>query len=72
MARLQSPQLKASNVIYKLFFPNRCRYFLAGADMNAVDYDGRSALHVAASEGHLEVIKFLMENTGASCLVKDR
>uniref|UniRef100_A0AAY4BPS2 glutaminase n=1 Tax=Denticeps clupeoides TaxID=299321 RepID=A0AAY4BPS2_9TELE len=48
------------------------RYFLSGADVNAVDYDGRSALHVAASEGHLELVRFLMENTGARCLVKDR
>uniref|UniRef100_A0A8C1SI56 glutaminase n=1 Tax=Cyprinus carpio TaxID=7962 RepID=A0A8C1SI56_CYPCA len=30
--------------------------------VNAVDYDGRSALHVAASEGCLDVIKFLVEN----------
>ncbi|KAK3535327.1 hypothetical protein QTP70_008190 [Hemibagrus guttatus] len=48
------------------------RYFLSGADVNAVDYDGRSALHVAASEGRLEVIKFLMESTGANCTLKDR
>ncbi|KAF5892522.1 glutaminase liver isoform, mitochondrial-like isoform X1 [Clarias magur] len=48
------------------------RYFLSGADVNAVDYDGRSALHVAASEGRLEVIKFLMESTGANCILKDR
>ncbi|KAI4895549.1 hypothetical protein NFI96_022534, partial [Prochilodus magdalenae] len=48
------------------------RYFLSGADVNAVDYDGRSALHVAASEGRLEVIKFLMENTGANSTLKDR
>uniref|UniRef100_A0A8B9HR20 glutaminase n=1 Tax=Astyanax mexicanus TaxID=7994 RepID=A0A8B9HR20_ASTMX len=48
------------------------RYFLSGADVNAVDYDGRSALHVAASEGRLEVIKFLVENTGANCTLKDR
>uniref|UniRef100_A0A671MT24 glutaminase n=1 Tax=Sinocyclocheilus anshuiensis TaxID=1608454 RepID=A0A671MT24_9TELE len=34
-------------------------YLLSGADVNAVDYDGRSALHVAASEGRLDVIKFL-------------
>uniref|UniRef100_W5KQ87 glutaminase n=1 Tax=Astyanax mexicanus TaxID=7994 RepID=W5KQ87_ASTMX len=47
------------------------RYFLSGADVNAVDYDGRSALHVAASEGRLEVIKFLVENTGANCTLKD-
>ncbi|KAM9470334.1 glutaminase liver isoform, mitochondrial [Clarias gariepinus] len=48
------------------------RYFLSGADVNAVDYDGRSALHVAASEGRLEVIKFLMDSTGANCTLKDR
>ncbi|XP_062856773.1 glutaminase liver isoform, mitochondrial [Trichomycterus rosablanca] len=48
------------------------RYFLSGADMNAVDYDGRAALHVAASEGNLEVIRFLLENTGAKCTLKDR
>lgn len=48
------------------------RYFLSGADINAVDYDGRSALHVAASEGNLVVIRFLLENTGAKCTLKDR
>ncbi|KAJ8002964.1 hypothetical protein DPEC_G00164420 [Dallia pectoralis] len=48
------------------------RYFLTGADVNAVDYDGRSALHVAASEGHSEIIRFLVENTGASYSLKDR
>lgn len=49
-----------------------CRYFLSGADVNAVDYDGRSALHVAAAEGHTEVIRFLLDNTGASPALKDR
>ncbi|KAK1804402.1 hypothetical protein P4O66_020410 [Electrophorus voltai] len=48
------------------------RHFLSGADVNAVDYDGRSALHVAASEGRLEVISFLVENAGADCTLKDR
>uniref|UniRef100_A0A671MT21 glutaminase n=1 Tax=Sinocyclocheilus anshuiensis TaxID=1608454 RepID=A0A671MT21_9TELE len=47
-------------------------YLLSGADVNAVDYDGRSALHVAASEGRLDVIKFLVENAGANCSLKDR
>ncbi|XP_037622253.1 glutaminase liver isoform, mitochondrial isoform X2 [Sebastes umbrosus] len=48
------------------------RYFLSGADVNAVDYDGRSALHVAAAEGHAEVIRFLLQNTGANPALKDR
>ncbi|XP_030621131.1 glutaminase kidney isoform, mitochondrial [Chanos chanos] len=48
------------------------RYVLSGVDVNSVDYDGRSALHVAASEGQLDVIRFLVENTGADCSLKDR
>ncbi|MBN3285670.1 GLSL Glutaminase, partial [Polyodon spathula] len=48
------------------------RYLLSGVDVNSVDYDSRSALHVAASEGHLEVIKFLIENAGADHMAIDR
>lgn len=48
------------------------RYFLSGVDLNAVDYDGRSALHVAAAEGHIEVIRFLLENAGADASLRDR
>ncbi|KAE8295909.1 Glutaminase liver isoform, mitochondrial [Larimichthys crocea] len=48
------------------------RYFLSGVDVNAIDYDGRSALHVAAAEGHTEVIRFLLENAGANSALKDR
>eukprot|EP00277_Geminigera_cryophila_P000616 CAMPEP_0179421922 /NCGR_PEP_ID=MMETSP0799-20121207/10102_1 /TAXON_ID=46947 /ORGANISM="Geminigera cryophila, Strain CCMP2564" /LENGTH=893 /DNA_ID=CAMNT_0021195917 /DNA_START=41 /DNA_END=2722 /DNA_ORIENTATION=+ len=32
-----------------------------GADVNAMDYDKRSALHLAAAEGHLEVVRFLVQ-----------
>mmetsp|Transcript_10099 Transcript_10099/g.17045 ORF Transcript_10099/g.17045 Transcript_10099/m.17045 type:complete len:201 (-) Transcript_10099:234-836(-) len=35
------------------------RLILNGIDVNKQDYDGRSALHLAASEGHLEIIKEL-------------
>jgi glutaminase len=36
-----------------------------GVDPNIGDYDGRTALHLAASEGHYEVAKYLLEQ-GAS------
>ena len=34
---------------------------MQGADMEAADYDGRTALHLAAAEGHIEAVKFILE-----------
>ena len=31
-----------------------------GVDLNAADYDGRTAMHLAASEGQLDVVKYLI------------
>ena len=42
-----------------------------GADVNAADYDRRSALHVACAEGHMEAVKFLVEK-GANVNSEDR
>ncbi|XP_062325947.1 60 kDa lysophospholipase isoform X1 [Osmerus eperlanus] len=42
-----------------------------GSDLSLADYDGRTPLHVAACEGHLEVVKYLLCH-GASVHAKDR
>jgi glutaminase len=42
---------------------NEIRRLVArGVDLNEEDYDGRTCLHLAAAEGKLEVIKFLLAN----------
>ncbi|CAI5966382.1 unnamed protein product [Closterium sp. NIES-65] len=42
-----------------------------GADVNSADYDGRSAIHLAACEGHLGVLKLLLAR-GARVNPRDR
>lgn len=42
-----------------------------GADANVADYDGRCALHIACSDGHMAVVQLLVE-AGADVLVRDR
>lgn len=42
-----------------------------GADVNIADFDDRTALHVAACEGHAKVVEFLL-NQGANVNARDR
>ncbi|MFI9740912.1 glutaminase [Nocardia sp. NPDC052278] len=42
-----------------------------GIDVRAADYDGRTALHLAAAEGHLAFAEFLLER-GANPSARDR
>ncbi|ESA35889.1 glutaminase [Leptolyngbya sp. Heron Island J] len=37
-------------------------YIARGVSMEAADYDGRTAIHLAAAEGQLKVVKFLLAN----------
>jgi len=43
-----------------------------GVDMNLGDYDGRTALHLAAAEGHVRCVKFLLDTCGVKHDPKDR
>lgn len=40
-------------------------------DFNLPDYDGRTPLHLACCEGHLDTVRYLLEH-GASVHVCDR
>ena len=42
-----------------------------GVDTNETDYDGRTALHLAASEGKMEVLKYLVD-VKANIMCRDR
>lgn len=44
---------------------------LKGAQFSTVDYDGRTALHVASCEGHVHIVRYLLD-LGAPVHVRDR
>ncbi|MEQ2184391.1 hypothetical protein GOODEAATRI_007505 [Goodea atripinnis] len=48
------------------------RFALSSMDMEQRDYDSRTALHVAAAEGHGEVVRFLLEACKVNAVPKDR
>ena len=48
------------------------RHYLQGVDMTISDYDGRTALHLAAAEGQEAAVKFLLETCQVPPNPKDR
>jgi len=47
-------------------------FYDCGANLNAEDYDKRTVAHIAAAEGHINIIKFLVEETYVNIIVSDR
>lgn len=48
------------------------RFALSSMDMGQKDYDSRTALHIAATEGHIDVVKFLTDTCKVDPFVEDR
>ncbi|CAL4131065.1 unnamed protein product, partial [Meganyctiphanes norvegica] len=48
------------------------RHATSGTDMGTSDYDGRTPLHVASSEGHPDLVDFLLEECRVDPLPRDR
>uniref|UniRef100_A0A383WLL7 Ion transport domain-containing protein n=1 Tax=Tetradesmus obliquus TaxID=3088 RepID=A0A383WLL7_TETOB len=48
------------------------RYMAAGANVAAGDYNGQTALHIAAVHGKLDMVKLLVEEGGADLAAQDR
>uniref|UniRef100_A0A4W5QE54 glutaminase n=1 Tax=Hucho hucho TaxID=62062 RepID=A0A4W5QE54_9TELE len=59
-------------VLITVLLWNVYRFALSSMDMEQRDYDSRTALHVAAAEGHVEVVKFLLEACRVNPVPKDR
>ncbi len=74
-ASASAPQGENNSLVYRVAYRGNLSLLTllvdAGADVNAVCYDGSTGLHVAAKSGYGNIIRFLMER-GADVNVRDR
>mmetsp|Transcript_26024 Transcript_26024/g.58867 ORF Transcript_26024/g.58867 Transcript_26024/m.58867 type:complete len:2813 (-) Transcript_26024:149-8587(-) len=72
---LSFPSMEGGALLCKFAFLNEerqiDRFLTNGIDVNEHNYDGRTALHIAASEGHAELVQFLLDKA-ADVNCKDR
>ena len=59
------------NSLYIHIFAQNC-YLLSGGDITLADYNGRTALHQACVEGHIEIVKLLVNQFKVSQNIRDR
>uniref|UniRef100_A0A7N6BJV4 glutaminase n=1 Tax=Anabas testudineus TaxID=64144 RepID=A0A7N6BJV4_ANATE len=48
------------------------RIAMSSMDMDLKDYDSRTALHIAAAEGHIDVVRFLTDTCKVNPFIEDR
>ena len=61
-----------SLLIFHVYFFAFDSYVLSGGDLTLGDYNGRTALHQACAEGHIEIVKHLVNQFKVPQNVRDR
>ena len=50
----------------------RLKQSIRGLNVNSVNHDGRTCLHLAASNGHIQTVKYLVDDLGADISIVDK